>query len=163
MVVLEVRFQFHIGSIQRAINVGRNATVVMFQFHIGSIQSHVRPVDPRRQLMFQFHIGSIQSSRPAASDRERHASFNSTLVRFKVYPVATSIALRSSFNSTLVRFKVPGWSHSLFAPTAFQFHIGSIQRSRCSRRSTATSTVSIPHWFDSKSQSAIQAWEKEKV
>ena len=65
------------------------------------------------------------------------------------------IAGQSSFNSTLVRFKALRICPLKVGATLSQFHIGSIQRSLWSSNLDSFSWVSIPHWFDSKSQALL--------
>ena len=100
-------FQFHDGSIQAAAAIelhlqllpGFNSTMVrfkreyrdskqrsmsLFQFHDGSIQARLNVRQGESSQVFQFHDGSIQAGY-ASSTQMMMASFNSTMVRFKLF------------------------------------------------------------------------------
>ena len=124
-----------------------------FQFHIGSIK---RRPDPKyflsEKASFNSTLVRLKGLLRMSCTSTRN-SFNSTLVRLKGYCLPLKRLSAYSFNSTLVRLKVPPGRRlpaciSRFNSTlvrlkaiiedsfrhsgeSFQFHIGSIKRSRC--------------------------------
>ena len=75
---------------------------------------------------FQFHIGSIKSPYLERAVQVLQFSFNSTLVRLKVFLLSVWYI----------------WS------VQFQFHIGSIKSRKADHDVLEVQVVSIPHWFD---------------
>ena len=103
----------------------------MFQFHSGSIKSRERARTDRRIEQFQFHSGSIKRPPGTAHKKTTWPRFNSIVVRLKVVlrmPWRTS---RSGFNSIVVRLKAPLCFIGKSSSATFQFHSGSIKRSKC--------------------------------
>ena len=149
--IAQYTFQFHIGSIQRPLDslqyraalLGFNSTLVRFKVQTVTLSS---------TLDYTVSIPHWFDSKTSAAmpTYSRLTCFNSTLVRFKAGRADRSLPFDASFNSTLVRFKVR-FTHSAVAfRSVFQFHIGSIQSRAACSHSDAITSVSIPHWFDSK-------------
>ena len=78
-------FQFHTGSIKSQSTTVTPMKEIVFQFHTGSIKSQSTTVTPMKEIVFQFHTGSIKSPNRVARTVGVICSFNSILVRLKVF------------------------------------------------------------------------------
>ncbi len=163
-------FQFHFGTIDRNLAKFRKAPV-KFDFNSTLVRLietcfHSGWFDSK----FQFHFGTIDRFGVDVPMVDTSAYFNSTLVRLIGTGKTVDEVNEINFNSTLVRLIVLSLTLSPFS-LLFQFHFGTIDRSRisrgriknsinfnstlvrlighyqnsCNRRSIS---ISIPLWYD---------------
>ena len=64
-------FQFHTGSIKRAVSAVAGALYLKFQFHNGAIKSIVSVMIVCIAASFQFHNGAIKSAQMWLEDAVR--------------------------------------------------------------------------------------------
>ncbi len=55
------KFQFHYGSVKRAMLLCKWFLQHSFQFHYGSVKSFDKWFDKEKFKLFQFHYGSVKS------------------------------------------------------------------------------------------------------
>ena len=121
-------FQFQYGAIERLLKAYRAGSITMFQFQYGAIESITVEDRYYRPRKFQFQYGAIESKKSLTAPlfvlsfnssmelklrTKRGAvndflSFNSSMVRLKVYKNEPSISQKQGFNSSMVRLKGTG-------------------------------------------------------
>ena len=125
------KFQFHSGSIKRKSGGAFKASEASFQFHSGSIKRKVGVLETAAEIMFQFHSGSIKRRCQQCGAVAERKSFNSIVVRLKGGTTASKgEGAMKGFNSIVVRLKVRLHGRCCLHLGAFQFHSGSIKRTR---------------------------------
>ena len=97
---------------------------------------------------FQFQTGSIKRRQHLQFMVKRVLSFNSKLVRLKVWVHRTVCFVCYSFNSKLVRLKVKMIKQRAEVTFMFQFQTGSIKSPAEQTNYVRMVQVSIPNWFD---------------
>ena len=117
-----------------------------FQFHYGTIKS----ITPSVHLpsCINFNSTMVRLKDLSAADIDMwYTNFNSTMVRLKVYASRVGKMELLNFNSTMVRLKgvATAESHCL---NLFQFHYGTIKRSKFLVIFTSKNDISIPLWYD---------------
>ena len=100
-------FQFQYGAIERLLKAYRAGSITMFQFQYGAIESITVEDRYYRPRKFQFQYGAIESKKSLTAPLFV-LSFNSSMVRLKVYKNEPSISQKQGFNSSMVRLKGTG-------------------------------------------------------
>ena len=121
--------------------------IPLFQFHKGSIKRALKEFEHCVKNQFQFHKGSIKRTM-SPHCRGRCTYFNSTKVRLKV-----EIQMKEPDEPTLFQFhkgsiKSDGLRLPARCRSRFQFHKGSIKRPLHDTVTLVDSVISIPQRFD---------------
>ena len=165
-------FRFHTGSIKRKNDLPirsrkmksfdsilvrlkehqyqtKSSDIVSFRFHTGSIKRKVSLISFPKLFWFRFHTGSIKRNKFRSLWVQALCSFDSILVRLKVFCLKTPPGECLSFDSILVRLKVRISCRFVGYRVQFRFHTGSIKiRGSAIARRGSLIRVSIPYWFD---------------
>ncbi len=138
-------FQFHVGTIERAILIRTFANRSKFQFHVGTIESLPSVIELPTVVKFQFHVGTIESWLQGRETDNKQVS----IPRWYDWesPAAYLCITLLRFNSTLVRLRGYTAQQRGVCVDWFQFHVGTIER-KFRRLSARWYKVSIPRWYD---------------
>ena len=125
----------------------RQKPLVVFQFHTGSIKSGDWTLGTTSEIRFQFHTGSIKRRADIALVGGWYYSFNSILVRLKVWIGGDTCASQMAFQFHTGSIKSIPMRIMLRITICFNSILVRLKVKTCYSQSHFFS-VSIPYWFD---------------